>query len=297
MKTQYSAYFHWPTAFLSALILSQGAAIVPARAFELNQNLFLDGITSELSIPSSLELAQVPAQSCGAYGLSFYGPLESTPYQSILDGGSLNPGPVYVIFSTITPQARPTWTQNNGTWEAAGPFELRGGKGYLLEFGPQTRQVRMIEGPLPYYVEGTASWVQLQNTDTFRNSYAYCIIPAHQYTGAGQHNSPTASNSWQGTLTPSSQVFNDGTFYNSHSFTGQAGETVEITLETQDFDGLLILVNPQGEWINFVDEYWKGDPETITMQLPATGQYTVIVNSYEAGETGNYTLTLRKSVG
>ncbi|QCS50036.1 hypothetical protein FEK30_11655 [Picosynechococcus sp. PCC 11901] len=314
MKIQQVANFSSRTVFLGALLMFQGATLTAANPFDNLENRCFEEVCDQyncrlVEVPCSQSGSQNTSQedggdvalSCGNYGLPFQGPLEWTPYQEALNDGPQNPGPVYVIFSMITSEMRPNWTQNNGIWEVTGPFDLRAGKGYLLEFGPQTRQVRMIEGPLPYYVEGTASWVQVRNTDTFRNSYAYCIVSANKYNSATQSSTPsqtqTGANSrqWRGTLTRNSRVFDDGTFYNAHLFTGQAGDTIQITLETQAFDGLLILVDPQGEAIAQIDDNWKGEKETLVIKLPDTGEYTIVVNSYEAGETGDYLLSLNQN--
>jgi hypothetical protein len=113
---------------------------------------------------------------CSSYGLQFGGPLEYTPYPEPINVGAQNPGNIYVVYSVINEENRPWWTEATGVWQAWGPFEYKSGKGYVLNFGPLDT-VGMTEGSLPYYVEGTAAWLQAENIDSWdKNSYPFCIV-------------------------------------------------------------------------------------------------------------------------
>jgi hypothetical protein len=122
---------------------------------------------------------------CSSYSLNFNGPLEYTPEPEPLNVGAQNPGRIYVVYSVIDDESRPRWTQATGVWQAWGPYEFKAGKGYILEFGPHDI-VGITEGPLPYYVEGTAAWLQEENVDYItENAYAYCIVPERTFLRAG----------------------------------------------------------------------------------------------------------------
>ena len=121
---------------------------------------------------------------CSFYNLNFNGPLEYTPAPEPLNVGAQNPGMIYVVYSVIDDESRPWWTQAKGVWQAWGPYKFKAGKGYILEFGPQDI-IGMTEGPLPYYVEGTAAWLQEENVDYItENAYAYCIVPERTFLSA-----------------------------------------------------------------------------------------------------------------
>jgi hypothetical protein len=96
----------------------------------------------------------------------------------------------------------------------------------------------------------------------------------------------------EGRLERSSATLEDGSFYNRHSFQGIAGQAVVIRLNSTEFDTYLILVDPAGEQIAANDDS-NGSNAQIILTLPSTGTYTVIANSYAAGEIGAYTLTLQ----
>jgi hypothetical protein len=134
---------------------------------------------------------------CSSYGLGFNGPLEYTPYPEPLNVGAQNPGKIYVVYSVIDKKSRLWWTEQTGVWQAWGPYEFKAGKGYILEFGPQD-SIGMTEGPHPYYVEGTAAWLQEENVDYMtENAYAFCIVPeAGGFAGDKKNNLPTDVPDW-----------------------------------------------------------------------------------------------------
>jgi CHAT domain-containing protein/Tfp pilus assembly protein PilF len=97
----------------------------------------------------------------------------------------------------------------------------------------------------------------------------------------------------QGDLSPGDSTLDDGSFYDLHTFQGQAGQAITITLESPDFDTYLILINDQGEAIAQNDDISSSNyNSSLTLILPGDGGYGVVANSYAAGSTGRYTLTV-----
>ena len=77
------------------------------------------------------------------------------------------------------------------------------------------------------------------------------------------------------------------------TFNGTAGQVVEIfvdadntTTGTPNPDLTLALLDPNGVEIQFVDT--GTNPESLTLELPATGTYTVVVDSFLPGQFGDY---------
>ncbi|MDB9314260.1 trypsin-like peptidase domain-containing protein [Spirulina sp. CS-785/01] len=86
----------------------------------------------------------------------------------------------------------------------------------------------------------------------------------------------------------------DGSFYEEYRFEGRAGQSVTLTLESQEFDTYLILLNAQGDKLAENDDVTDGNTNSrLTVNLPRTGVYRVLVNSYQQGERGRYRLTVR----
>ncbi|NKQ34222.1 MAG: hypothetical protein HF973_01255 [Chloroflexi bacterium] len=76
-------------------------------------------------------------------------------------------------------------------------------------------------------------------------------------------------------------------------FTGSAGELLTAVLTPQDqFDAVLELYGPDGRQLINLDEGYSGDAELFSgVELPLTGQYTLVVSSF-AGNGGRYALSL-----
>jgi hypothetical protein len=79
----------------------------------------------------------------------------------------------------------------------------------------------------------------------------------------------------------------------SFTFNGTAGQLVEIfvdadntTTGTPNPDLTLSLVDPNGGEIQFVDA--TTNPESLTLELPLTGVYTVVVDSFQPTQSGDF---------
>jgi serine protease Do len=94
-------------------------------------------------------------------------------------------------------------------------------------------------------------------------------------------------------LGPGDRTLQDGSFFQEFSFQGQAGQSLRIRLESPDFDTYLMLLD---EGRNRIAENDDANPNTtnseIAARLPRDGVYTVLVNSYQAGEQGRFLLTV-----
>ncbi len=99
----------------------------------------------------------------------------------------------------------------------------------------------------------------------------------------------------QGHLAPGDATLNSGEFVDTYSFQGSAGQQIRIRLESSDFDPYVMLRGNNVTQDN--DDAADGSLNSeIRYTLPTDGQYNVSVTSYQAGETGSYTLLL-DSVG
>jgi serine protease Do len=99
----------------------------------------------------------------------------------------------------------------------------------------------------------------------------------------------------QSVLGPGASVLpSDGSLYRMTSFTGRAGQTVTITLESPDFDTYLVLVSPDGKVFKENNNASNNTTDSaITATLPRSGVYRVIVNASDRDGRGRYTLTIR----
>ena len=101
----------------------------------------------------------------------------------------------------------------------------------------------------------------------------------------------------QGTLSSSDRVLDDGSYYECVSLRARAGQRVEITLRSPDFDTYLGLVQGRdcsgGDSMETDDDGAGGTDSRLQVTL-GSGPYSIRVNSLSEGETGAYTLAVRE---
>jgi hypothetical protein len=97
-----------------------------------------------------------------------------------------------------------------------------------------------------------------------------------------------------GALSDKSPQESDGTFYEQYTFNGQAGQTVQITQKSADFDSYLNLGRLNGstfESLKTDDDGAGGNDSKITFTLPSSGTYAIHANSLSRA-SGGFTLML-----
>jgi serine protease Do len=99
----------------------------------------------------------------------------------------------------------------------------------------------------------------------------------------------------EGILGPGASVLPyDGSLYRAYTFQGRVGQTLTINLTSQDFAPYLALLDPEDQVIGENDGATQsGSNATLTVTLPRTGTYRVIVNAYDRRGRGRYLLTVR----
>lgn len=84
----------------------------------------------------------------------------------------------------------------------------------------------------------------------------------------------------------------DNSYFNVYTFEGRTGQQISIDMMSNEVDAYLILLTPDGQDLAQDDDGGDDTNARITATLPANGTYTVLANSYEPGEIGNYNLRL-----
>jgi len=88
-------------------------------------------------------------------------------------------------------------------------------------------------------------------------------------------------------------TFPDGSYYESFSFAGTAGQVVTIDMRSAAFDTLVALFDPSGELVDVNDDGPLGTDSQIVATLSATGTYSIVATSFDEGPTpGAYSLAL-----
>ena len=93
----------------------------------------------------------------------------------------------------------------------------------------------------------------------------------------------------------STDLEDNGIYFEFHTFEGNAGEALTIDLTSDDFDALLFLLSPTGEDIAADNNGASGTNARIVITLPMTGTYTIVASSYQIGAIGDYQLAWREA--
>ncbi len=107
-----------------------------------------------------------------------------------------------------------------------------------------------------------------------------------------------------GNLQSGDCLYTDNSYYDAYTFTGTAGQQIAISMNSSQFNAFLFLYQgsyPGGTSIASDDNGGGGTNARIPagsgfFTLPATGTYTILANSYAAGQTGAYSLSLSGNV-
>jgi hypothetical protein len=104
-----------------------------------------------------------------------------------------------------------------------------------------------------------------------------------------------------GTLETGDEQLSDGSFVDIYFFEGFADQTAIVSMWSDDMDTYLFLffVVPDGE-VEIVgedDDGGGGTNSQISVRLLETGTYSIVATSLSAGDTGEYTVSLRLEDG
>ncbi|HEX8391361.1 MAG TPA: PPC domain-containing protein [Longimicrobium sp.] len=90
----------------------------------------------------------------------------------------------------------------------------------------------------------------------------------------------------------------DNSFFDSWTYAGRAGEQIKITMSSEAFDTYVVIgrmVNGEFEEVAKMDDGGEGTDTLLEVTLPADGEYVIRANSYQSGQTGDYTLRVDSS--
>jgi serine protease Do len=98
-----------------------------------------------------------------------------------------------------------------------------------------------------------------------------------------------------GVLGASSRVLaRDGSLFDAFSFNGQAGQIVQIDLTSSDFHPYLVLFAPNKRFLKENNGLPSRQKASMTLQLPLTGTYRAIVNTFDRTGKGAYNLIVKQ---
>ncbi|MBN1476777.1 PPC domain-containing protein [Candidatus Sumerlaeota bacterium] len=81
-------------------------------------------------------------------------------------------------------------------------------------------------------------------------------------------------------------------FHDVFTFNAQAGETVDIDLNSENFDCYLALFGPNSEFIQDNDDFGSTRRSRVALSVPSAGTYYAVVTSFSPGNGGAFTLSV-----
>jgi uncharacterized protein (TIGR03437 family) len=88
-----------------------------------------------------------------------------------------------------------------------------------------------------------------------------------------------------------------GTYLDAYWFTGQQGDSVQITMRSTAFNSFLIFNLNTGDLIELNDNDGGGQDAQVIEVLPETGAYIIIATPFEPNRTGSYSIGLTRLTG
>ena len=96
----------------------------------------------------------------------------------------------------------------------------------------------------------------------------------------------------KGILEAGDATLDDGRFYDSYRFEGQAGQAVIATVSSEEFDTYLLLLDHNDEILIENDDWIDDSNSTIGYVLPSNGRYKIFVTAFEARGHGGYEVSI-----
>ncbi|MEZ5995380.1 MAG: caspase family protein [Hyphomonadaceae bacterium] len=117
--------------------------------------------------------------------------------------------------------------------------------------------------------------------------------PAIVDNTAPQNAQPITAQQLTGELAQGDAQLPSGEFVDTFPLQGIAGQTVEISLASAQFDTYVAITGP-GNFEQYNDDDTENNTRNsrLVVTLPANGEYTVHVTSYQPGEAGAYQLAI-----
>lgn len=139
----------------------------------------------------------------------------------------------------------------------------------------------------------TASSYEQDETGAYQLAVAATetVDPEEGVSSAGAEGL-SAGREQRGELAQGDETLRSGEFVDRFRFRGRAGQRLRLEARSSTIDTYLILVSPTGEQEDNDDASQTDTNARLETELVEDGEYTVLVTSYRAGESGEYRLNL-----
>ncbi|WP_293148956.1 MULTISPECIES: trypsin-like peptidase domain-containing protein [unclassified Microcoleus] len=169
---------------------------------------------------------------------------------------------------------------------------------YLILLGPNEREIAQDDNGagnknarITVRLPADGTYTLLANSNEARQLGAYTL----ELKASAPSAPSRAILQEEGALVAGGPVLpSDNSLYREYTFEGRSGQSVSISLESTDFDPYVAIFDPNGKLVAENDDASDSSKNAfLSVTLPATGRYRVIVNAYDASGRGRYNLTIR----
>ena len=142
-------------------------------------------------------------------------------------------------------------------------------------------------------VDGTVSPVDYARfNDALPRSGLYSrVVVVRQTEALGMGGSVTSE------LTATDGVSLDGSNYDEWTFSAIAGQQMVVTMESEDVDSYLLVMQSDGTQLGFDDDGGSGLNSRVEFRVPATGLYSIIATTAVSSQTGAYVIRVGRDSG
>ena len=170
----------------------------------------------------------------------------------------------------------------------------RDGYGWsALDYGVLNDDPVVVRVLLDAGVDGTVSPVDFARfNDALARSDLYSrLVVGRQAQALGIGRSVTSE------LTVTDGVSLDGSYYDEWTFSAVAGQQLVVTMESEDVDSYLLVMQNDGTQLGFDDDGGSGLNSRVEIRVPATGLYSIIATTAVSSQTGAYVIRVGRDGG
>ena len=170
----------------------------------------------------------------------------------------------------------------------------RDGYGWsALDYGVLNDDPVVVRVLLDAGVDGTVSPVDFARfNDALPRSGLYSrVVVVRQAEALGTGRSVTSE------LAATDGVALDGSYYDEWTFSAVAGQQLVVTMESEDVDSYLLVMQNDGTQLGFDDDGGSGLNSRVVFRVRATGLYSIIATTAVSSQTGAYVIQVRRDGG
>ena len=162
-----------------------------------------------------------------------------------------------------------------------------------LDYGVLNDDPVIVRALVDAGVDGTVSPVDFARfNDALPRSGLYSrVVVVREAEALGTGRSMT------GELTVTDGVSLDGSYYDEWTFSAVAGQQLVVTMESEEVDSYLLVMQVGGTQVGFDDDGGSGVDSRVEFRSPATGLYSIVATTAVSSQTGTYMIRVGRDGG